>query len=143
MKVIVVILLAASLAGCGGGKSSSSSGGGSSTNAGHGTLVTSISHAKVDASGNPVVATVQVRIGGKAGEHVVLHWGLVDAVSGVRASDQEEVAARYTTTSAVETHDVTVKFKRPVPTDYLVHFSLDAPDGSFLSSTDSDVFTIS
>ena len=142
MKYLTAILFVAALAGCGGSNRSSSSAG-SSTNTSGGTLFTHLSHAKVDPSGNPVVATVEVKVGGKAGEHLTLHWGLVDAVSGVRASDQEEVAARYTTTSSIETHDVTVKFKRPVPTDYLVHFSLDAPDGSFLSSTDSDVFTIS
>jgi hypothetical protein len=144
VKYLVAILFVVLVTGCGGSKSSSSSSSGSSTtSASGGTLVTDVSHAKVDASGNPVVATVTVKVGGKAGEHLVLHWGLVDAVSGVRASDQEEVAARYTTTRSVETHEVTIKFKRPVPTDYLVHFSLDAPDGSFLSSADSDVFTIS
>ena len=30
----------------------------------------------------------------------------------------------------------------PTPTDYLVHFVLYAPDGSYLDSSDTDVFTV-
>jgi hypothetical protein len=42
----------------------------------------------------------------------------------------------------VKDETATISFKLPVPTDYLVHFALYAPDGSYLSSSDSDVFTV-
>ena len=90
-----------------------------------------------------IVGTVKVTEGGKAGEHLSLHYGLVDAVSGVRASQDEQLAAKYTTTASVTTKDVTVRFKKPdTPTDYLLHFVLYGADGSYLASADSDVFTV-
>ena len=36
----------------------------------------------------------------------------------------------------------TVTIPKPTPTDYLVHFVLYAPDGTYLASSDSDVFTV-
>ena len=89
-----------------------------------------------------IVGNAKVRIGGGVpGKHYILQWGVIDAVSGVRASDEELVAARYTTTSKVESHDVTVKQKIPGGTTaYLVHFVLNGPDGSYVSSADSGVF---
>ena len=30
----------------------------------------------------------------------------------------------------------------PTPTDYLIHFALYGPDGTYLASSDSDVFTV-
>jgi hypothetical protein len=93
--------------------------------------------------GASIVGTVKVTEGGKPGEHLTLRYGLVDAVSGVRASQEERLAAKYTTASSVESKDVTVRFAKPgTPTDYLMHFVLYGPDGSYLASSDSDVFSV-
>lgn len=130
-------------AGCGGGGSANGSNGGSSGGGKKSSsLVVDVSHATAQVEGNKVVATAKVKEGGKPGTHLELKWGLVDAVSGVRASEQDEVAARYVTTSSVQNVTATVRFKLPVPTDYIVHFALFAPDGSYLASSDSDVFTV-
>src|SRR5438045_2530478 len=116
------VALALVAAGCG-GSSSSSSGGGQKTTS----LVAKVSHAKAAVEGQQVVASAEVKEGGHAGEHLSLRWGLVDAVSGVRASDSEVLAARYVTTGVVKDQTATVHFKLPTPTDYLVHFALYAP----------------
>jgi hypothetical protein len=139
-RVIMLVALLVLAAGCGssGGSSANGSGG---TQAG-GSLVTKVQHASVTVQSKSVVSTVKVTEGGKPGEHLTLRWGLIDAVSGVRASESERLAAKYTTTASVATHDVTVHFAKPTPTDYLVHFALYGPDGSYLASTDSDVFTV-
>jgi hypothetical protein len=135
---VVALVLVAS--GCGGSSGSNSSGGTSASTSG--SLVTKVQSATAKVEGNSVVGTVKVTEGGKPGEHLTLRWGLVDAVSGVRASESEVLAAKYTTTSSVSSHDVTVHFAKPVPTDYLIHFALYGPDGSYLASADSDVFTV-
>jgi hypothetical protein len=86
---------------------------------------------------------VKVTEGGHPGAHLTLRYGLVDAVSGTRASQDEVLAARYTTTGSVSSKDVTIRFRKPnVPTDYLIHFVLYGPDGSYLASSDSPVFTV-
>lgn len=126
-------------AGCGSsGGSPGGGGGGQKTTS----LVTDVSHATAGVQGKEVVASVQVKEGGHAGEHLSLRWGLVDAVSGVRSSQQDLLAASYVTTSTVKSMTATVHFKLPTPTDYLVHFALYAPDGSYLASADSQVFTV-
>jgi hypothetical protein len=127
-------------AGCGGGSSNSS--GGPQSSSGSGQLVTKVDHAAAKVEGKSVVGTVNVTEGGKPGQHLTLRWGLVDAVSGVRASESERLAAKYTTTSSVDSKQVTVRFAKPTPTDYLLHFALYGPDGSYLASSDSDVFTV-
>jgi len=127
-------------AGCGGSSGSKSSSGAPAASSG--SLVTKVEHASAKVQGASVVATVKVTEGGKPGEHLTLRWGLVDAVSGVRASESEVLAATYTTTASVASHDVTVHFAKPTPTDYLIHFALYGPDGSYLTSADSDVFTV-
>ena len=140
--VVLVAALAITAAGCG-------SSGSNSTNASGDTgktstsLVAKVTDAKAQVEGKKVVASAKVEQGGKPGEHLELKWGLVDAISGVRASKQDEVAAKYVTTSEVKDETATISFKLPVPTDYLVHFALYAPDGTYLSSSDSDVFTVS
>jgi hypothetical protein len=139
-RVIVLVALLALVAGCGGGGGSNASG--SQDSSGGGSLVTKVQNASAKVEGASVVGTVKVTEGGKPGEHLTLRWGLVDAVSGVRASESERLAAKYTTTSAVESHDVTVRFAKPTPTDYLLHFALYGPDGSYLASSDSDVFAV-
>lgn len=131
--------LALIAAGCGGSKGSSgSSSGGSSSSS----LTAKVSSAKGKIDKGQIVGSVDVKLGGgPAGKHYTLQWGVIDAVSGVRASDEELVAARYTTTSKVEKHDVTVEQKIPGGTTaYLVHFVLNGPDGSYVSSADSNVF---
>jgi hypothetical protein len=137
-RVIILSSLLAFAAGCGGGGGSNASQGPS----GGGHLVTKVQHASATVEGKSVVGTVKVTEGGKAGEHLILRWGLVDAVSGVRASESERLAAKYTTTAAVDSHDVTIRFAKPTPTDYLIHFALYGPDGAYLASSDSDVFTV-
>lgn len=137
--VVALVLLAA---GCGGGGGGSTSSGGAAAGS-SAQLVTKVEHASAAVKGASIVATVKVTEGGKPGEHLTLRYGLVDAVSGVRASQEEQLAAKYTTTTAVNSKDVTVRFPKPsVPTDYLLHFVLYAPDGTYLASSDSPVFTV-
>jgi hypothetical protein len=140
--VVLVAALAITAAGCGssGSKSTNASGDTGKTST---SLVAKVTDAKAQVEGKKVVASAKVEQGGKPGEHLELKWGLVDAISGVRASKQDEVAAKYVTTSEVKDETATISFKLPVPTDYLVHFALYAPDGTYLSSSDSDVFTVS
>lgn len=140
-RVIVLCALLAFVAGCGGSGSGSGSSG-SQGSSGGGSLVTKVEHASATVEGKSVVGTVKVTEGGKPGEHLTLRWGLVDAVSGVRASESERLAAKYTTTASVDSHDVTIRFAKPTPTDYLIHFALYGPDGTYLASSDSDVFTV-
>jgi hypothetical protein len=105
--------------------------------------VTKVEHASAKVDGTSIVGTVKVTEGGKPGQHLSLRYGLVDAVSGVRASQEERLAAKYTTSASVDTKDVTVRFRKPsTPTDYLMHFVLYGPDGSYLASSDSDVFSV-
>jgi hypothetical protein len=137
LPLIALLVLAA---GCGGGGSSSANGTQSPRTSSK--LVTKVDHAAAKVEGSSVVGTVQVTEGGHPGDHLTLRYGLVDAVSGVRASESERLAAKYTTTSTVASKDVTVRFPKPTPTDYLLHFALYGPDGSYLASSDSDVFTV-
>jgi hypothetical protein len=136
--VVVLVLIAA---GCGGGTNNTS--GSAASPSSSGSLVTKVESPSVKVEGTKVVGTVKVTEGGKAGEHLTLRYGLVDAVSGVRASQEEELAAKYTTTKAVNTFGVTIRFAKPdAATDYLLHFVLYGPDGSYLASADTDVFTV-
>jgi hypothetical protein len=137
------VMVVAGLAACGGSSSSSSTGGtGTTTGPTSSSLVAKVSNAKASFEGSKVVASADVEEGGHPGEKLTLRYGLVDAVSGSRASEEEEVAARYVTTSQVKKVTETVKIPKPTPTDYLVHFVLYGTDGSYLASSDSDVFTV-
>ena len=139
--LFLLVVLGVTVTGCGGSGSSSSAGAQDSGTAG--TLVTKVEHASAKVDGTSIVGTVKVTEGGKPGEHLALRYGLVDAVSGVRASQEERLAAKYTTTASVDSKDVTIRFPKPeTPTDYLLHFVLYASDGSYLASSDSDVFTV-
>jgi hypothetical protein len=138
---IFAFLLVLVAAGCGGGSGSKSSRG--SAPPASGGLVTKVERASAKVEGQSIVGTVKVTEGGKPGQRLTLRYGLVDAVSGVRASQEEAFAAKYTTTTSVENKDVTVRFAKPdTPTDYLLHFVLYGPDGSYLASSDSDVFSV-
>ena len=142
-RLAAVTIPALILAGCGGSTSSSgSSSSGGSSGSSSSSVTAKVSSAKGKIENGKIVGSVSVKLGGgPAGKHYTLDWGVIDAVSGVRASDEELVAARYTTTSSVESHDVTVRQKIPGGTTaYLVHFVLNGPDGSYVSSADSNVF---
>lgn len=143
ITAVALASLVAALAACGGSSSSSSSSpSGTSTSAKTTSLVASVSHAKASLQGSQIVASADVEEGGHPGEKLTLRYGLVDAVSGVRASQDEQVAARYTTTAQVKKVTQTIKIPKPTPTDYLVHFVLYGSDGSYLASSDSNVFTV-
>jgi hypothetical protein len=141
-RIPILLALAVGLAGCGGGGGSSSSTGGGGAGKASSTVVAKVDHAKGAIENGRIVATAHVKVGGgKPGAKYTLEWGIIDAVAGVRASDSELVAGRYTTTGNVEQHDVKVSAKIPGGTTaYLVHFVLNGPDGSYVSSSDSDVF---
>jgi hypothetical protein len=128
------------LAGCGSSGSSSSGDSGSSQTSS--SLVADVQSAQATVQGKKIAASSDVKVGGKPGTHLTLKWNLVDAVSGVRASEEDEIAKRFVTTADVVKETVNVTGPLPVPTDYIVHFALYAPDGSYLSSADSKVFTV-
>lgn len=145
LAALSVVALVFGLAACGGSSSSSSSSGGGTGTTSGGTatsLVAKVSNAKASLQGSKIVASADIEEGGHPGEKLTLRYGLIDAVSGVRASQDEQVAARYVTTSQVKKVTETVSIPKPTPTDYLVHFVLYAPDGSYLASADSGVFTV-
>jgi hypothetical protein len=137
-RVVLIASLALALAACGGSGSSS---GGSGGSASQGKLVTSVSDAKVKTlPSGAVVASTTVKVGGEAGKRLTLEWGLVDALQG-NESQTERVVRRYVTTPAVTTHEesITVPAKQVV-SPLLVHFVLYAPDGTYLSSSDTPTF---
>jgi hypothetical protein len=130
--VLAVVLLA----GCGG-----SGGGGGSSSGTSGSLVASVSHAKAKtlASG-AVVASASISVGGVAGKHLTLDWGLVDALEG-NESQAEKLVRRYVTTKAVVTTTESITLpKSVVVSPLLVHFVLYAPDGTYLASADTATF---
>jgi hypothetical protein len=141
--LIPIAAAVALLAGCGSsGPSSSSDTSGSGGGGSSSSLTAQVKSAQGEVQGNKIVASSDVKVGGKPGTRLTLKWNLVDAVSGVRASEEDEIAKRFVTTAAVKDETVNVTGKLPVPTDYIVHFALYAPDGSYLSSADSKVFTV-
>jgi hypothetical protein len=143
MKALSILLLSlvAVAAGCGGGSASKSNG--TQAKAAGGSLVTKVENASAKIEGGSVVGTVKVTEGGQPGQHLVLRYGLVDAVSGVRASQEERLAKKYTTTASVDSGEVTIRFPKPdAATDYLLHFVMYGSDGTYLASADSDVFTV-
>jgi len=137
--LIPIAAAVALLAGCGSSSGSDSSGSSGQTSS---SLVAKVDNATANVQGKKVVASSEVKVGGKPGTHLTLKWNLVDAVSGVRASEEDEIAKTFVTTTDVKKETVNVTGPLPVPTDYIVHFALYAPDGSYLSSADSDVFTV-
>ena len=96
--------------------------------------------AKVQVEGTNEVATAKVSVGGVAGKHLTLSWGLVDALQGNESQD-EIVLKRYVTTRKVVSTVETVKIplSRAV-SPLLVHFVIYAPDGSYLNSDDTPDF---
>jgi hypothetical protein len=137
----LVAALAFVLAGCGGSNGGTGNGGASGDNSNSGSgLVADVSHPKVETRGDTIVASAQVRLGGVAGKHVTLDWGLVDALQG-NESQQERVVRRYVTTRKVITATESVRIPVRVATSpLLVHFVLYAPDGTYLDSVDTEDF---
>jgi hypothetical protein len=127
--VVVIVVIAATRGGENGGNSSAQ------------TLNGSVSRSKAEVSGNEVVASTRVRVDGIAGTRVTLKWGLVDSLSG-RASVQDRVARRFTTTADTTTHDVVIRFRKPlIPSHYIINFALFGPDG-LLDSGDTGEFIV-
>jgi len=138
--LLLTATLLAVLSGCGGSGNGAAPGGGSPKAS---KLVAKVEHATAKVEGASIVGTAKVTEGGRPGERLSLRYGLVDAVSGVRASQEERLAAKYTTTASVRSKDVSIRFPKPdTPTDYLLHVVLYGPGGSYLASSDSAVFTV-
>ena len=99
----------------------------------------SVSHPKVETRGDTIVASAQVRLGGVAGKHVTLDWGLVDALQGNES--QQERVVKHVTTRKVITDTESIRIPVRIATSpLLVHFVLYAPDGTYLDSVDTDDF---
>jgi hypothetical protein len=126
---------------CGGSNGSTGNGGSDNETSKSGAgLVADVSHPKVETRGDTIIASAQVRLGGVAGKHVTLDWGLVDALQG-NESQQERVVKRYVTTRKVTTDTESVRIPVRVATSpLLVHFVLYAPDGTYLDSVDTEDF---
>jgi hypothetical protein len=136
---ILAASLALALAAC--GSSGGSSQGASDSSSGKGSgLVADLSHPNVETRGDVVVASAQVRVGGVAGRHLTLEWGLVDALLG-NESQAERVIRRYVTTRKVVTSTESIRVPlRLANSPLLVHFVIYAPDGSYLDSVDTKDF---
>jgi hypothetical protein len=125
------------LAACGSSAGPSSGGGPAKDGSG---LVADVSHPLVQTTGNAIVASAQIRVGGAVGKRLTLEWGLVDALLGSE-SQQERVIRRYVTTRHVVTDTESVRIPRRLAnTPLLVHFVIYAPDGSYLASADTPTF---
>jgi hypothetical protein len=138
-QLATLVSLVGLLAARGGGGNGNASGGTSTPD--NSTLVTHLSDVKADVNGKLVTTTVKAEIGGEPGHTYVLRMGLVDAVSGLRASQGERVIARIKSTPAVLTKTYTTTLNPKTPTDYIVHWALSTPGGVFVSGADSAVFT--
>jgi hypothetical protein len=137
-NVVLGLLLTVALAACGG--ASDSAGGSSGSGKGAGGLIAKVAKAQVKVTNGTVVATTTITVGGVAGKHVLLEWGLIDALQGSE-SQAEKVIRRYVTTTAVKTYPETLRIPmKTILQPSLVHFVLYAPDGSFLSSSDTPEF---
>ena len=135
-RMIALAMLVVALTACGGEKNS----GGAGKSSASGGLVASVSSPKIETDAKNITASAQVKVGGVAGRHLTLEWGLVDALQG-NESQAEIVVRRYVTTRKVVTSRESIKI--PVAKafkPYLVHFVLYAPDGSYLASVDTKEF---
>src|SRR3954469_2194112 len=115
LVLVVVVVVEVTRGGGNGGKGSAQ------------TLTGSVSRSKADVSGSQVVAPTRVRFGGIPGTRVTLKWDPVDSLSG-RASVEDRVAKRFTTTANTTTHDVAIRFRKPAtPSHYIINFALFGP----------------
>ena len=137
-RLVAVFALVLAASACGGSKNAGS--GGSSASGANSGLVATVSGAKVSVQGSNEVASAKVSVGGVAGKHLTLEWGLVDALQG-NQSQEERLVRRYVTTKDVVTHVESVKIPLSVAVSpLLVHFVIYAPDGSYLASDDTPDF---
>lgn len=129
------------LAACGSnGRGGDAGGGSSGSGKGSGGLIAKVAKARVKVTHGEAVAITTISVGGAAGKHVTLQWGLIDALQGSE-SQAEIVLHRYVATKAVRTYPAVVKIKMStIFNPSLVHFVLYGPDGSFLSSSDTPDF---
>jgi hypothetical protein len=129
------------LAACGSnGRGGDAGGGSSGSGKGAGGLVAKVAKAKVTITNGTAVARTTITVGGVAGKHVTLQWGLIDALQGGE-SQAEIVLHRYTSTLANKQYPAVVRLKlSTIFNPSLVHFVLYGPDGSFLSSSDTPDF---
>jgi hypothetical protein len=139
--LVVGIGLVLGLAACGSnGRGGDAGGGSSGSGKGANGLIAKVAKAHVKVTKGTAVATTTINIGGVAGKHVTLEWGLIDALQGGE-SQPEVVLHRYVTTTAVKSHPAVVHIKMStIYNPSLIHFVLYGPDGSFLSSSDTDDF---
>jgi hypothetical protein len=136
-NVGLALSLALVLAACG-SSGGPSNGGGPAKDGSR--LVAAVSNPKVQTTGNAIVASAQIRVGGAVGKRLTLEWGLVDALLGSE-SQEERVIRRYVTTRNVVTDTESVRIPRRLAnTPLLVHFVIYAPDGSYLASADTPTF---
>jgi hypothetical protein len=129
------------VAACGSnGRGGDAGGGSSGSGKGAGGLVAKVAKAHVKVTKGTAVATTTISVGGVAGKHVTLQWGLIDALQGGE-SQAEIVIHRYTSTKAVKQYPEAIRIKMStIFNPSLVHFVLYGPDGSFLSSSDTADF---
>jgi hypothetical protein len=134
---VVVVAVAA----CGSnGRGGDAGGGSSGSGKGADGLLAKVAKAKVKVTNGTAVATTTISVGGTAGKHVTLQWGLIDALQGGE-SQAEIVLHRYTSTLASKHYPAVVRIKMStIFNPSLVHFVLYGPDGSFLSSSDTPTF---
>lgn len=128
------------VAGCGSSKNSSAgsdAGGGKPTRG----LVADVQHSGVEDKGaTGVESTVEVKIGGRAGQKVTLEWGLVDAHLGTE-SQEERVVKRYVTSGKTVSDEQSIVVPRKqIVSALLVHWVLYGPDGSYIDSQDTEEF---
>jgi hypothetical protein len=138
-NLVLGALFVTLLAACAGG-SSENGAGSSGSGKGAGGLIAKVAKAKVKVANGTASATTTITVGGVAGKHITLEWGLIDALQGDE-SQAEIVLHRYVSTTALKTYPVTLRIPmKKILQPSLVHFVLYAPDGSFLSSSDTDTF---
>ncbi len=135
----LVLVLAVTACGSN-GRGGDAGGGSSGSGKGAGGIIAKVAKAHVEIANGRAVASTTISVGGVAGKHVTLQWGLIDALQGGE-SQAEIVLHRYTTTPAVKQFPAVVRIKMStIFNPSLVHFVLYGPDGSFLSSSDTPDF---
>jgi hypothetical protein len=133
--------IAVALTACGSnGRGGDAGGGSSGSGKGAGGLIAKVAKARIKVTNGNAVARTTISVGGVAGKHVTLQWGLIDALQGGE-SQAEIVLHRYVSTKLVKQYPAVVKIKMStIFNPSLVHFVLYGPDGSFLSSSDTPDF---
>jgi hypothetical protein len=133
-------MLVLALSACGSNDAGDAGGGSSGSGKGASGLIAKVATAAVKITNGTAVATTTITVGGVAGKHVTLQWGLIDALQG-NDSRAEVVLHRYTTTRALKQYPAAVRIKmKTIFNPSLVHFVLYGPDGSFLSASDTPDF---